>query len=46
MIFKTQSEFLEKISKWDFSTNPLAKIIKGLDEIENEHKTIDQLRSS
>ncbi len=46
MIFKTQSEFLEKISKWDFSTNPLAKIIKGLDEIENEHKTIDQLRST
>ena len=46
MIFKTQSEFLEKISKWNFSTNPLAKILKGIDEIENEHKSIDQLRSS
>ena len=30
----------------EFSTNPLAKILKGIDEIENEHKSIDQLRSS
>tara|TARA_B100001063_G_scaffold12093_1_gene9394 strand:- start:6157 stop:8190 length:2034 start_codon:yes stop_codon:yes gene_type:complete len=46
MIFKTQSEFLEKISKWNFSTNPLAKAIKGIDGIEKEHENIDQLRSS
>ena len=46
MVFKKQSEFLEKISKWSFSTNPLSKIINGLDEIEKEHKKIDQLRSS
>ncbi len=46
MVFEKQSEFLEKISKWNFSTNPLSKIINGLDEIEKAHKKIDQLRSS
>ena len=28
MIFKTQSEFLEKISKWNFKTNPSVKILE------------------
>ena len=46
MIFKTQSDFLENISKWNFITNPLAKIINGLDEIEKEHEQINQIRSS
>ncbi len=46
MIFKTQSEFLKKISQWDFCTNPLSKIIKNLDEVEIEHKKIDLKRSS
>ena len=46
MIFKSQSEFLEKISKWGFTTNPLAKIVNDLIEIEKKHEKIDQLRSS
>ena len=46
MIFKTQSEFLNKISKWKFITNPLAKIINNLDEVENEHENINQIRST
>ena len=46
MIFKKQSEFLEKISKWGFKTNPLVKMVKSLDEIEMQHNKIDQLRSS
>ena len=29
-----------------FVINPLSKIVKGIEEIENEHKKIDQLRSS
>ena len=46
MIFKTQSEFLERISQWKFITNPLSKIVNGLSEIENQHKKINQLRAS
>ena len=46
MIFKTQSEFLKKISQWNFSTNPLSKIVKNLDEVEIEHEKIDLQRSS
>ena len=46
MIFKTQSEFLEKISKWNFKTNPLVKILRGLQEIESQHSKLDKERSS
>ena len=46
MIFKNQSEFLKKIKKWNFSTNPLSETVNGLDLIENKHKEIDQLRST
>tara|TARA_B100000886_G_scaffold237520_1_gene166376 strand:+ start:1253 stop:3271 length:2019 start_codon:yes stop_codon:yes gene_type:complete len=46
MIFKTQSDFLEKISNWKFVTNPLSKIINNFSEIETHHKKIDQIRSS
>ena len=45
MIFKTQAEFLEIINKWKFEVNPLSKIVSNLDEIENQHKKINQLRS-
>ena len=45
MKFTTQSEFLEKISKWGFKINPLSKIIKDIDEIEKNHSNIDQIRS-
>ncbi len=46
MIFKKQSEFLEKISTWGFKTNPLVKIVNDIDEIESQHTKIDQIRSS
>ena len=46
MIFKKQSEFLDKIKNWNFSTNPLSETVNGLEQIENKHRKIDQLRSS
>ncbi len=46
MVFKTQSEFLQKLSKWNFSINPLVKITKDINEIEEQHNIIDQKRSS
>jgi len=46
MTFKTQSDFLENLSKWNFTINPLTSIINGIDEIEKEHEKINQLRSS
>ena len=46
MIFKQQSEFFEKISRWNFKTNPLSKIIRNTEKIENQHKEVDHLRSS
>ena len=46
MIFNEQSDFLNKINKWGFSTNPLSKIVKGIDEIEKQHSNVDSLRSS
>ena len=46
MIFKKQSEFLEKLNKWNFEINPLSKIIKGIDQIDKQYKKIDHLRAS
>lgn len=46
MIFKKQSEFLEIIRNWKFETNQLSKIIFESEEIEAQHKKIDNLRST
>ena len=46
MIFKKQSEFLNQISEWVLRTNPLSRIVKGIDEIEKQHLKFDSLRSS
>jgi len=46
MLFKTQSEFINKISRWGFSTNSSNQTVKGLDEIEKQYKIIDETRSS
>ena len=46
MIFKTQSEFIRKIKQWGFPTNPYNQTVKGLDEIEQQHKLIEEARSS
>ena len=45
-MFKTQLEFITKISEWGFSVNPNNKIVKGLDEIEKHHKFMEESRSS
>mgnify|MGYP000844842148 FL=1 len=44
--FKKQSEFLETIDKWNFSINPLSKIINTFEDIEAHHQRIDEIRSS
>jgi len=46
MVFKTQSEFIKKIEQWGFSVNPNNKVVKGLDQIEQQHKFIEEARSS
>ncbi len=46
MIFKTQLDFLTKISEWGFSVNPNNKIVRGLDEIEKHHNFMEESRSS
>jgi len=46
MIFKTQFEFIDKINSWGFNTNPLNKIVKGIAEIESQHKAIEEMRAT
>ncbi len=46
MIFKTQSEFINKIEKWGFSINPLNQTVKSLDEIEKQHSLVEELRAA
>ena len=46
MIFKKQSEFLEKIKSWGFEVNPHIKKVKGIIEIEKQHTTINNLRAT
>ena len=41
-----QSEFLEKMKEWGFSANPLIKTLKGIDQIEDQHKNIENIRST
>ena len=45
-MFKTQSDFLKKISSWKFKTNPLTKIITNTSGIKKQHEKINQMRSS
>ncbi len=44
--FKTQSDFTKKIKDWGFSVNEHNTIVNGIDSIENNHKEIENLRSS
>ena len=46
MQFKTQSEFIDKLKAWGFSINPNNHVVCGLDEIENQHHSIEKIRSS
>jgi DNA ligase (NAD+) len=44
--FKTQSEFIKQINQWGFSTNPFNKVLQNIDEVEKQHKVIEEVRSS
>ena len=46
IIFKTQSEFINTITKWGFSTNPYNQVVNGIEQIQEQHKLIDETRSS
>ena len=46
MNFKTQFEFISKLKQWGFSVNPHNKLVKGIKEIEKQHKKIESIRSS
>jgi len=46
MLFKKQSEFINKIKEWGFSTNSHNKVVLGLEELERQHKLIEETRSS
>ena len=46
MIFANQSEFLKRISKWQFIINPLSKTVNGIDQIIKYYETLDRERSS
>ncbi len=45
LIFKTQSQFIEKIKNWGFKTNPFNIVLKDLSEIKNYHYETEQQRS-
>ena len=44
MKIATQSEYLQNLSKWGFKTNPLNKIIKGVKNLLENYKLIEQKR--
>jgi len=44
--FLKQSDFLNKIKDWGFKTNPLVKVLKGIEQIEKQHKKIENERSN
>tara|TARA_B100001996_G_scaffold333263_1_gene282802 strand:- start:232 stop:2268 length:2037 start_codon:yes stop_codon:yes gene_type:complete len=46
MVFKTQLEFIEKVNQWGFLTNSHNKLVKGLEAIEENHDSIEKIRSS
>jgi len=46
MIFKKQSEFINKIKEWGFSINSHNKVVLGLEELEKQHKFIEGVRST
>ena len=43
--FSKQSDFLSKMKEWGFQINPLVKVLKGIEEIEKQHKRIEYIRS-
>ena len=46
MVFKKQSEFIDKIKQWGFVTNQHNQVVKGLNAIETRHKAVEEIRSA
>ncbi|NPA39511.1 MAG: NAD-dependent DNA ligase LigA [Thermodesulfobacteria bacterium] len=44
--FKTQWEVLQTLKKWGFKINPLAKLVKGIQEAIKYHHKIEEMRES
>ena len=42
---KTQFEFLENLNLWGFKTNKFNKLIKGIDNLMNNHKYLEEKRN-
>ena len=45
MNFERQSEYLKLLKNWGFKTSYLAKLLSSIEEIEENHKTIEKMRS-
>ena len=44
-IFQKQSEYLKLLKEWGFKTSSLNRLLKNLDEIEDNYKDIEKKRS-
>ena len=46
MNFKKQTEYLKLLKDWGFKTSPLNKLVINIEEIENNHTTLEEKRSN
>ena len=44
--FKSQSDLLKKLKKWNFQVNPFCKTVKSINDIEKNHSELESLRST
>ena len=45
MLAKNQKEFLEDLSLWGFKTNPLNKVVKGINNLMTNYEDVEKKRS-
>ena len=45
-ILKKQSDLLERLKDWNFPVNPYCKLVSSIDEIEQNHRELEEIRSS
>ena len=43
--FESQEDFLKQLKLWGFNVNPNNKVVKGISEIQKQHKLIEEIRS-
>ena len=46
LVLKNQSTFLKKVNEWGFKTNPNNFLAKNTQEIENQYKKVEKIRSN